>query len=562
MTKNLKIAIAQINFLVGDLEGNCAKIIEQYRNLQSQSLDLVIFSELSLTGYPPEDLLLKKYFINEVAQKIEEICEITKNQKTAIIFGAPASFSNKFGENFLYNCGIFVENGEIINIIRKTTIPNYGVFDEKRYFKEASSLTNINFRGFQLAILICEDMWSKKNAFLLNDKNLDGVIVINSSPFSQRKIEKRFETAKEFITHIKKPLIYINQIGGQDSLVFDGSSFVIDGAGEVVLKLKEFAQDCEIFELNHQSEVKTDQINLQNPLNSQDEQNQNLSRIYNALILGVRDYLNHNNFKNVVLGMSGGIDSALCASIAVDAIGSENVKLIALPSKFNSQTSFDDALKCCENLGVNLEIIPIEETRLAFENTLKTQFQNTKPDLTEENLQARIRGNILMAISNKFGHMLLTTGNKSEMAVGYATIYGDMCGSLNPLKDVYKTEIFKLAGWRNENIPQISIYQKTQIIPQNIITKEPTAELRDNQKDSDSLPKYEILDQILYNLIENEKSVGQIIELGFEEELVKKVAKLLYNSEYKRKQAVIGIKVSKMSFDKDRRYQISNKFRH
>lgn len=557
MNKNLKIAIAQINFIVGDLDGNTKKIINQYQDPQNKDVDVLIFSELAITGYPPEDLLHKKYFLEEVKDKIEEICEITKNNNTAILVGAPVVFSDKYDIESLFNCAILIEDSFVKEIVRKTAIPNYGVFDEKRYFEEAPNLTNISFRDFRLAVLVCEDIWTKKNAFLLNDKKVDGVIVINSSPFSQKKIEKRFKIAKTFITHIKKPLIYVNQIGGQDNLVFDGSSFVLDGDGELALELNEFQEDEKIFTINHDGEVINGKFKENN---SENEEDLNFSRIYNCLILGVRDYLAKNNFEQVVIGMSGGIDSALCAAIAVDAIGCENVKLVALPSKYNSKTSFDDAFECADNLGVKLDVISIEEPFLALENTLKDQFKDTKKDLTEENLQSRIRGGILMAISNKFGHLLLTTGNKSEMAVGYATIYGDMCGSLNPLKDVYKSEVYKLSNWRNSNIPQISIYKKTQIIPQNIIEKEPTAELRENQKDSDSLPDYDILDEILFNLIEEEKSIKDIIALGFEEELVKKVAKLLYNSEYKRKQAVIGIKISKMSFDKDRRYQISNKF--
>jgi NAD+ synthase len=278
--------------------------------------------------------------------------------------------------------------------------------------------------------------------------------------------------------------------------------------------------------------------------------------------LGIRDYFKKNGFKEAIIGLSGGIDSALCANMAVDALGSHNVKLVALPSKFNSKTSFDDAYKCSDNLGVKLDVIPIEETFTALSNTLEEQFKDVQEDLTEQNMQARIRGNILMALSNKFNYLLLTTGNKSEMAVGYATIYGDMCGSLNPIKDIYKTEVYDLANWRNDNIPSLSLHKQKNTIPANIIDKEPTAELKENQKDSDSLPQYEILDKILFNLIEEEKSIDEITKLGFEADLVKKVAKLLYTSEYKRKQAVIGIKVSKMSFDRDRRYHITNKFWH
>jgi NAD+ synthase len=558
MTNNLKIELVQINFTVGDLIGNTAKIIEKYQKSDSKDLDLIVFSELAICGYPPEDLLHKRYFIKEVEEKINEICKITDNRHTAIIVGAPVSFSNKFEKNILYNCALLIENGEVQEVMRKSNIPNYGVFDEKRYFKEAPHLSNFQFRDFRLALLICEDIWSKKNAFLLADKKIDGVIVINASPFSKGKIAKRLEVAKTFNKAIQKPFIYVNQIGAQDSVVFDGSSFVLNKEGELVLQMKEFEEDQQIITIDKDGEVHLNAILS----NKENEEDSHLSRIYNCLILGVRDYLTKNGFEKVVIGMSGGIDSAICAAIAVDAIGSQNVKLVALPSKFNSQESFDDANECSNNLGVNLEIISIEEPFIALQNTLKDQFKDSESDVTEENMQSRLRGNILMAISNKFNHLLLTTGNKSEMAVGYATIYGDMCGSLNPLKDVYKSEVFKLANWRNNNIPQISNYKKENIIPQNIITKEPTAELRDNQKDSDSLPEYEILDQILFNLIEEEKSVNEIIELGFEAALVKKVAKLLYNSEYKRKQAVIGLKVSKLSFDKDRRYQITNKFCH
>jgi NAD+ synthase len=361
-------------------------------------------------------------------------------------------------------------------------------------------------------------------------------------------------------------VIYVNQIGGQDSIVFDGGSFVINEEGEVVLQMKEFAEDSEIVSLCHSREGGNPEnviIKLDPRLSRDkaDSKNEKEMRIYNATILALRDYIHKNGFHKVLIGMSGGIDSALVAAIAVDALGSKNVKLVAMPTKYNSKTSMEDAILAAENLGVKLEIVNIQNAVDALNQTLAEQFQNTKKDITEENIQSRIRGNILMALSNKFGNLLLSTGNKSELAVGYATIYGDMCGAFNPLKDIYKTEVFALAKWRNENIPQISVYKKTDLIPQNILTKAPSAELRENQKDSDSLPEYEILDQILYQLIEEEKSVAQIIKSGFEENLVKKVAGLFFNSEYKRKQAVLGVKVSEKSFDKDRRYPITNQFK-
>ncbi len=553
---SLNFKINQINFTVGDLEGNYDKIKTEYNNSQNKDLDLIIFSELSLSGYPPEDLLQKEYFIKEIELKINDLCKITKNKHTAIIIGAPLFFLSRFEEKFLHNCALLIEDGEVKKIAEKNNIPNQGIFDEKRYFKAGNNLKIINFRDFNIAMLICADIWSKKNAFLLQNKDLDAVIVINASPFSVEKIKQRHDVTMEFVNLLKTPLIYVNQVGGQDGVVFDGSSFVLDKNGNKIIQLAEFSQDSQIFNISHDGLI-NDQ---KEPIATVVDINQELHRVYNCCILGIRDYLGKNGFQKIIIGMSGGIDSALCAAMAVDAIGSKNVKLMALPSKFNSKTSFDDAISCSKNLGIKLESIEINNIFSSFNNALSQQFSGKKNDLTEENLQSRIRGNILMALSNKLGHLLLSTGNKSEMAVGYATIYGDMCGALNPLKDIYKSDIFELVKWRNNNIPNISIYRKKNIIPQNIIIKEPTAELRDNQKDSDSLPEYEILDKILFHIIEGEKSIDNIINLGFATNIVKKVANLFYKSEYKRKQSVIGIKISEMSFDKDRRYQITNKF--
>jgi NAD+ synthase len=553
---SLNFKINQINFTVGDLDGNYDKIKTEYNNSQNKDLDLIIFSELSLSGYPPEDLLQKEYFIKEIESKINDLCKITKNKHTAIIIGAPLFFLSRFEEKFLHNCALLIEDGEVKKIAEKNNIPNQGIFDEKRYFKAGNNLKIINFRDFNIAMLICADIWSKKNAFLLQNKNLDAVIVINASPFSANKIKQRHDIAMEFVNLLKTPLIYVNQVGGQDGVVFDGSSFVLDKNGNKIIQLAEFSQDSQIFNINHDGLIN----NQEEAVKTVIDINQKLHRVYNCCILGIRDYLEKNGFQKIIIGMSGGIDSALCAAMAVDAIGSKNVKLMALPSKFNSKTSFDDAISCGKNLGIKLESIEINNIFSSFNNALSQQFSGKENDLTEENLQSRIRGNILMALSNKLGHLLLSTGNKSEMAVGYATIYGDMCGSLNPLKDIYKSDIFELVKWRNSNIPNISIYKKKNIIPQNIITKEPTAELRDNQKDSDSLPEYEILDKILFHIIEEEKSIDDIINLGFATKIVKEVANLFYKSEYKRKQSVIGIKISEMSFDKDRRYQITNKF--
>lgn len=554
MSDSLKIQLSQLNFAVGDLNKNCEKILENYQKAKAENVDLIVFSELSICGYPPEDLLLRKYFLDEIYEKIEEIKLATKGSKTAILLGTPY-FYNKD----LQNCAIVIENGEIICVASKNCLPNYGVFDENRYFKAAPTLTNFSFRGFRLVILICEDIWRQRNSFLLGDKEFDAIISINASPFSYDKKERRIDVTRKFIKDLKKPVFYVNQVGGQDSLVFDGGSFVMDENGEVALQAKEFEEDTLTAVI---PDLIGDPEKSKKELDPRFREDDKEGRIYNALILGLRDYIHKNNFQKVVIGMSGGIDSALVACIAIDALGSENVKLVALPSKYNSKTSMDDALKASENLGIKLDVVEIENAVESINQALLEQFQNTKKDLTEENIQSRTRGNILMAISNKFGNLLLSTGNKSELATGYATLYGDMCGAFNPLKDVYKTEVFEIAKWRNKNIPQISVYKKTDLIPQNIITKEPTAELRENQKDSDSLPPYEILDKILFGLIEEQKSTEEIIKSGFDEEIVRKVSKLFLTSEYKRRQSVIGPRVSEMSFDKDRRYPITNKFNY
>ncbi len=550
----MRIYLSQTNPVIGDLEYNFSLIKREYLLALDSGCDLVAFSELNLTGYPPEDLLQKKYFIDEVSQKIVQICELSKGKKCALAVGVPL-----YDEGNLFNCVVVIEDGRIIQKFFKKTLPNYGVFDEKRYFKSAESFESFDFRGFKLAFPICEDIWSDENVAQIKEINPDLIISLNASPFSQKKYQKRIKVASNFAKKAGAPLIYINQVGGVDSVIFDGRSFVLNEKGDLVLAMKGFCEDSGFIDF-----VKSDDKKavVSADFSVRDVVFESLeSDIYNTILLGLRDYVKKTGFSKVVIGMSGGIDSAIVATIAVDAFGSENVRLIALPSRYNSQTSLDDALTCAKNLGVELEVIEIENAFNAILSSLSEKFSGKNPDLTEENMQSRIRGIMLMAISNKFGNLVISTGNKSEMAVGYATIYGDMCGAYNPIKDVYKTEVFAISKWRNKNIPEISVYKKIDLIPNSIIEKPPTAELRYDQKDSDSLPEYDILDKILYKIIEEEKSIKEVIEeTGFDEKLVKKIAKLFYLSEYKRKQAVIGAKVSKMSFDKDRRYLISNKF--
>ena len=557
----MKIYLSQLNPTVGDLNGNCAKILSEFKAANDAGCDLAVFPEMAICGYPCEDLWHKPYFISAVKNKIFEILEASRNFKCAILLGSPSTSINRAKKEVTHNSAFLIEEGEVKKIINKKTLPNFSVFDEQRYFESSSTLSVIEFRGLTLAILICEDLWDSKNLFLLNEQVVDAVVTINASPYSTQKTAARHKVAGNFAKTLGKPVIYVNQVGGQDSLVFDGSSFVLDGAGEVVLRLKEFQEDFGIVELlkdgprNECGVTVLGNISLHCHPALAAGSTATLARDYSASTLALRDYLRKNGFKKVLLGMSGGIDSALVATIAVDALGSENVAIYALPSRFNSETSMIDAQTCAKNLGLDLKVISIEST---FEAMLATLGEISQ--LAKENLQSRIRGNILMALSNDLGALLLSTGNKSELACGYSTLYGDTCGAFNPLKDFYKTRIYELANWRNENVPEISLYAHTNLIPQNILTKAPTAELRPNQKDSDSLPEYEILDQILFALIEEQKSVAEIIKSGFEEALVKKVAKLLHTSEYKRRQSCLGPKISEMAFDKDRRYPITNKF--
>lgn len=530
MTTKLKIYLAQIDPIVGDLDGNTQKILQQVKLANEAGCDLVVFSEMTICGYPCEDLWQKKYFVIECQEKIFEIAKATKDFRCAILVGSPLIDLERKKE-VIRNSVLLIEGGEVKKVINKKTLPNFGVFDEARYFAASQTLSTVEFRGTTLAILICEDMWDPFNAFLLSEQIFDTAIVLNASPYTTKKHQYRELAAKK----IDKNLIYVNQVGGQDSLVFDGSSFAMNADGKIVLQMKEFVEDSAIVEVEKSEKISS--------LANREFQITNKSkRDYQACVLGLRDYVLKNGFKKVLLGMSGGIDSALVATIAVDALGKENVALYALPSRYSSDESMNDAKECAKNLGVKLEIISIEPMFEAAKFTLKEIKQ-----LTEENLQSRIRGNILMALSNDTNALLLSTGNKSELATGYATIYGDMCGAFNPIKDLYKTQVYELS------------HLKSDVIPQNILTKAPTAELRPNQKDSDSLPDYEILDQILFALIEEKKSIAEVAQ-NFDKSLVEKVAKLLQNSEYKRRQSCLGPKISEVDFSRDRRYPITNKF--
>jgi NAD+ synthetase len=554
MSKPCKIYLAQVNTSVGNLDHNYQKIIDHLELANQKNCDLIIFPEMTISGYPCQDLWKKKYFVEDCEQSIMAIVEYSKSIKTAIIIGSPTTdlIKNKL---IIRNSAILIINGKMSRIFYKKSLPNYGVFDEKRYFESASSLSYFEFNQQNFVILICEDLWDKKNWLLLNEQVCDNIIIINSSPFEAGKHLQRIEHLKDLAKTSNKSIIYVNQVGAQDSLVFDGSSMVVNANGEVIAQLNNFSEDQLIVNL-----AKDHQLEIIEHQDSNQFSSDNFSQIYQAMVLGIRDYLAKNNFKKVLLGLSGGIDSALVAMIAVDAIGSSNVSLYALPSKFNSEQSMIDARQCANNLGIELQVISIDQT---FEQLQQHLLQNNQSlnDLSLENLQSRIRGNILMTISNASNSLLLSTGNKSELACGYATIYGDMCGAFNPIKDLYKTQVYQITNWRNNNFCKISKYQKLHLIPENILTKSPSAELRFNQLDSDSLPEYDLLDQILYGLIEQQKSVQELHQNGFELSIVKRINDLLLASEYKRSQAVIGVKLSPMAFDKDRRYPITNGYK-
>ena len=546
MSDKLSILIAQTNPTVGDIDYNKSIVLETIN--QNHEVDLIVFSELMLTGYPPEDLVLKTAFQNKFMQALKEINLSLENKNCTVILGMPWE-----EEGNLYNAAVVLQNGKIVFKHFKNALPNYGIFDEKRIFSHGEEVSSFNLKGVNLGIFVCEDIWVHNTPSKLNGSGIDLAISINASPFDINKMEERLEAATNFSKEANAPIIYVNQVGGQDEIVFDGNSFLADQNG-LIKRLGYCESIYERIDFNVNDKSFSFKENEENAIDSND-------LIYSNLILGLRDYVNKNNFPGVVIGISGGIDSAFSACVAADALGPDRVKGILMPSKFTSNASNEDAYQLGKNLGIGLESISIEEIVKAYDITLDPVFKGAEKDITEENIQSRARGSLLMAYSNKFGHMVLTNGNKSEVSVGYSTLYGDMCGGFSVVKDLYKSELYKLAEWRNNCIPSASLLDKKSVIPQNIITKEPTAELKPNQMDKDTLPPYEVLDQILYLLVEKESSISEIVDKGFDFEVVTKVQNMLYNSEYKRRQAAPGVKISERNFGYDRRYPITNAFR-
>ena len=536
MIDNFSITLAQLNPTVGDLAGNKAKVLNVWREAES---DLVLFSEMIVCGYPPEDLVLKPFFLKRVRETVDALVQESKGFKAAALIGCPWVIDGK-----TYNAVHLIHDGKIIATQTKCHLPNYGVFDEARIFATGTLPAPMEFNGKKLGVLICEDMWFADTAAQLKDQGAEILLVPNGSPFEISKSETRFDLARKRVAETGLPLVYVNQVGGQDELVFDGGSFVMNADGEIVFRLKAFEEDVVVY--CHSARETEESQNTKGDSSSLPPRNDN-AVIYKALCLGLKDYVLKNGFSGVLIGLSGGIDSALSAVVACDALGAKNVHCVMMPSQFTSQNSLDDAKAMADNLGCPYEIIPIAAPMAAFESVI--------PDLSDvahENMQSRSRGLILMALSNSSGKMVLSTGNKSEVAVGYATLYGDMCGGYNVLKDLYKTQVYAVSEWINRD---------QEIIPARIITKAPTAELRDNQLDQDSLPPYEVLDDILECLIEHDMDVSEIAVRGHAEDEVPRVWRLLDIAEYKRRQAPPGVKITSRSFGRDRRYPITNKFR-
>jgi NAD+ synthase len=564
MTKRpdvLRIAVAQLNPTVGDIAGNLAKAREARADAARQGADLVLYTELFISGYPPEDLVLKPAFLAACERAVKEFAADTADGGPGVIVGTP--LKRKTGT---HNSVVVADGGKIIAERYKVDLPNYGEFDEKRVFDEGSIQGPYNFRGVRIGIPICEEIWNDLGICeTLAENGAEILLVPNGSPYYRGKVDVRHQVVLRQIIEAGLPILFANQLGGQDELVFDGASFAINADKTLACQMSQFEEAVAVTTWKRrdaggaQKEEKSDGwICTDGPMSKIPERDE---ADYRACMLGLRDYVNKNGFKNVVLGLSGGIDSAICAALAVDALGEERLRAVMMPYRYTSKDSLKDAEDCARALGCRYDIVPIAEPVEGFSHALTQLFEATKEGITEENLQSRARGTILMAISNKFGSMVVTTGNKSEMSVGYATLYGDMNGGFNPIKDLYKMQVYALSAWRNTTVPPGALGPSGEVIPKNIIDKAPSAELRENQTDQDSLPPYPVLDDILECLVENEMGVDEIVARGHPRATVTRVEHLLYIAEYKRRQAAPGVKITKKNFGRDRRYPITNRFR-
>lgn len=557
-TDQLRIALAQFNPVVGDLPGNLARLRALRAEAAGQGADLLVASELCVSGYPPEDLVLKPAFLDAVRDGVEALAAETADGGPGLVIGAPWRDDPEATwplRGKVFNAALLLDGGRVQAVRFKRELPNYGVFDEIRVFAPGPLPGPVNFRGVRLGIPVCEDIWFPEVVECLQESGAEILLVPNGSPFEDDKLDQRQQIALARIAETGLPLVYVNQVGGQDELVFDGASFVLGADSSLRALLPAFEEALVVTDWRREGEG---WVCAEAPRSPPLEGSE---AIYRALQLGLRDYVGKNRFPGVVIGLSGGIDSALSAAIAVDALGPDKVHCVMMPSPYTSRDSLEDAAECARLLGVRLDAIAIEPAMQAFETMLAPVFDGLAPDVTEENLQARARGITLMALSNKFGHMVLSTGNKSEMSVGYATLYGDMCGGYNVLKDLYKGTVYGLSHWRNQHLPAGALGPAGRVIPERIITKAPTAELRPNQTDQDSLPAYDELDAILQGLIEEEASVEAIVARGHDRAVVNRVWRLLENAEYKRRQAPPGVKITSRAFGRDRRYPITNAFK-
>ena len=540
MTQNVTVVMGQIDPIVGDISGNVDLIVAAAKRAQKElSADIIVFPEMTITGYPPEDLLLREGLYAQVNQALSRLCE--ELSEIVCVVGYP--MMDELGERF--NMAAWIENGMIQASYIKQNLPNYSVFDEQRYFTAGHNPCVVEYKGIHFGILICEDIWKITPCTQAKEAGADVILNLNASPFSEEKHQDRIATLQRRVDEIKKPIIYVNQVGGQDDLVFDGGSFAMCAEGDVCVQAPEFKTDLTPVNLVKQADSVVILEGVKAPLFEGE------ARIYEALKMGVKDYVVKNGFPGVILGLSGGIDSALTLAIAVDALGADKVEAVMMPFRYTAEISKEDAAQQATTLGIQYQSIPIENMYSAFEAALASSFEGKEADLTEENLQARIRGTLLMAISNKSGKMVLATSNKSEVAVGYSTLYGDMVGGFSPLKDVPKTLVYRLAEYRNS---------LSECIPERVITRPPSAELRPDQLDQDSLPDYDVLDAIIKYYVKLDKTPDEIIAMGYQEGEVRKVIRLIERSEYKRRQSAPGIKITQRAFGRDRRYPITSHY--
>ena len=549
MTRSIVIAAVQANPTVGAIAANEAQARLRLAEARAAGADLAVFPELFINGYPPEDLALKPAFWRAGQAAVERLALETDDAFAALVGVIwPAEGPGRRPRNGL----AFLAGGRVQGVAFKSDLPNYGVFDEKRVFEPGEGPSVFTWKGVRLGVPICEDIWSSGVCAALAAQGAEILVAPNGSPYRRTADRERTGVARARVAETGLPLIYLNEVGGQDELVFDGASFALDARGREVMRLPMFEEAVGVMRWSEGPEGWTATgAPLAGWMDGPGE-------VYHAMVVGLRDYVNKSGFPGVLLGLSGGVDSAITAVVAADALGADRVRCFMLPSRYTSRESLEDAEDCARRLGVRLDEIPISPAVDAFAGMLTPLFENRPPDLTEENIQARIRGLSLMALSNKLGSMLLTTGNKSEIAVGYATLYGDMCGGYNVLKDLYKTEVYEVCRWRNAHDP---FGVAADPIPDRILTKPPSAELRPDQKDQDSLPEYADLDAILHGLVEEEASLDEIVDRGFPREMVERVQRLLYGSEYKRRQAAPGVKIGPKAFGRDRRYPIVNGFR-